>query len=47
MKRTISVVLVASFAAATVPVVAQEGMPPASEPRFTRDHQARGLRGHS
>jgi hypothetical protein len=37
MKRTLSVVLVANLAAATVPLVAQEGMPPVSEPRFTQE----------
>jgi hypothetical protein len=37
MKRTLSVVLVAHLAAATVPVVAREGMPPVSEPRFTQE----------
>ena len=37
MTRTLSVVLVAHLAAATVRVVAQEGMQPVSEPRFTQE----------
>ena len=37
MKRTLSVVLVAHLAAAAVPVVAQEGIQPVSEPRFTQE----------
>jgi hypothetical protein len=37
MKGTLSVVLVAHLAAATVPAVAQEGMQPISEPRFTQE----------
>jgi hypothetical protein len=37
MKRTLSVVLVADLAAASVPLVAQEGMPPVAQPRFAQE----------
>ena len=37
MKRTLSVVLVMTLAASTGYVAAQEGMPPASRPRFTQE----------
>jgi hypothetical protein len=44
MKRTLSVVLVASLAASTVSLVAQEEIPSASQPRFTQEAIRQAIR---